>query len=70
MSRSLSPSVQHCCGTARVCRVWGLSRATIYRHRRAASAANDNAGSRRRRGPIGAGSDAELLAAIRAEIKA
>jgi hypothetical protein len=46
-----------------------LSRATIYRHRRAASAANDNAGSRRRRGPIGAGSDAELLAAIRAEIK-
>jgi transposase InsO family protein len=70
MSRSLSPSVQRCYGTARVCRVWGLSRATIYRHRGAASAANDNAGSRRRRGPTGAGSDAELLAEIRAEIEA
>lgn len=69
MSRSLSPSGQRCYGTARVCRIWGVSRATIYRHRAVASAAND-AGPSRRRGPTGACSDAELLAAIRAEIEA
>jgi putative transposase len=45
---------------ATVCRIWGVSRATLYRHRAIANAAND-ARPPGRRGPQGAGSDTELL---------
>jgi putative transposase len=44
----------------RVARLWGLSRATVYRHRRPAEVAE-----RKRSGPRGAVSDDDLIAAIR-----
>ena len=34
MSRQVSPSVNRSYGVARVTRVWGTSRATLYRQRR------------------------------------
>ena len=63
MTRATSPSLQRPYGTARVCRIWGVSRATLYRHRSADEAANE-VRPPRRRGPLGARSDADLLAAI------
>src|ERR1700761_6278473 len=61
MSRTVSPSSAKPYGTARVCHVWRLSRATLYRHRRPAASEPP-----RRRGPIGPMADTELIAAIRA----
>jgi putative transposase len=69
MTRATSPSLQRPYGTARVCRIWGVSRATLYRHRSADEAANE-VRPPRRRGPLGARSDADLLTAIRAVIEA
>ena len=66
MTRVTSPSRQRPYGTARVCRV---SRATLYRCRAADGAANE-ARPPRRRGPLGACGDTELLTAIRAVIAA
>jgi transposase InsO family protein len=63
-----SPSRQRPYGASRVCRLWGVSRATLYRHRKA-EAANDT-NPPRRRGPVGACSDTDLVAAIRAVIAA
>ena len=34
MSRQVSPSTERAYGLERVTRVWGVSRATVYRHRR------------------------------------
>ena len=68
MTRTTSPSLQRRYGASRVCRIWGVSRATLYRHRKA-EAANDT-NPPRRRGPQGACSDIELLAAIRAVLAA
>ena len=59
MSRQVSPATGRVYGLQRVTRVWGVSRATIYRHRRPA------AGMRRRPGPRGAMADEALVAAIR-----
>jgi putative transposase len=59
MSRALSPSSGRAYGLARVARVWGVSRATIYRHRQTLPAAP------RRPGPIGPMPDEALVAAIR-----
>ena len=65
MSQAISPAIGRPYGLARVTRVWRLSRATVYRHRATAVAA---APARPvRRGPVGACSDAELLAHIRAQ---
>ena len=61
MSQTTSPSSGKPYGTARVCHVWRLSRATLYRHRRPPVCEPP-----RRRGPIGPMLDAELVAAIRA----
>ena len=61
-----SPSVRRRYPLATVCRIWGVSRATLYRQR-GATAANE-AHPPRRRGPRGAGSDADLLAAIQGVI--
>jgi len=69
MTRSPSPSCQRCYGTARVCRIWGVSRATLYRHSAADGAANE-ARPPRRRGPLGARSDTDLLVSIQAVIEA
>ena len=43
MSRQVSPSANRSYGRLRVTRVWGTSRATLYRHRR-----GDQPGRRRR----------------------
>jgi putative transposase len=59
MSRKTSPSSGRAYGLARVARVWGVSRATLYRHRQTSPAAP------RRRGPIGPMPDEALVAAIR-----
>ena len=66
MSRVHSPSVGRIYGLSRVTHVWGLSRATVYRSR--VETPEDT--PRRRHGPIGACSDAELADHIRCEIEA
>ena len=40
MSRQVSPSTDKIYGLQRVARLWGVSRATLYRHRRPASVAS------------------------------
>ena len=52
MSRQISPSTDRIYGLQRVMRIWGVSRATIYRHR------HDLDDVRRKRpGPLGEMSD-------------
>ena len=60
MSRQVSPSASQVYGLQRVTRIWGVSRATIYRQRRPLAA-----GERKRPGPRGAMSDRNLTAAVR-----
>ena len=60
MSRKVSPSAKRSYGVQRVTRVWGTSRATLYRHRWC-----DAPRPRRRPGPIGPMPDAALVEAIR-----
>jgi transposase InsO family protein len=60
MSRRVSPSTDRAYGLQRVARVWGASRATVYRHRRRC---DDT--PRRRPGPVGAMADEALVEAIR-----
>jgi putative transposase len=59
MSRQVSPSTERVYGQQRVTRVWRVSRATVYRHRRPAAV------TRRRPGPLGAMADEALVTAIR-----
>ena len=59
MSRRVSLSTGRVYGLQRVARLWGLSRATVYRHRR------PDHGERRRPGPLGAMSDEALVGEIR-----
>ena len=60
MSRRVSPSTDRVYGLQRVTRIWGVSRATVYRHRHQPEAIE-----RRRPGPLGAMADEELVQAIR-----
>jgi putative transposase len=60
MSRRVSPSTDRAYGLQRVARVWGASRATVYRHRR-----RSDDTPRRRPGPVGAMADEALVEAIR-----
>jgi putative transposase len=64
MSQATSPSTGKPYGLARVCRVWGIARATIYwqRHERAMPDA--------RRGPLGPCTDDELVDHIRCILEA
>ena len=65
MSQSISPSTNKRYGLARVCRVWGLSRATVYRRRgRGRSDAVPG-----KRGPKTPWTDAELLELIRKDLR-
>ena len=61
MSRHVSPSTNRSYGVLQVTRVWGTSRATLYRHRRQGAEPRP----RRRPGPVGPRPDAALVAAIR-----
>ena len=60
MSRKVSPSTAKLYGLLRVTRLWGVSRATLYRHRRPSKVVE-----RKRPGPLGAMSDEDLVVAIR-----
>ena len=55
MSQAISPSTGKPYGWARVCRVWGLARSTVYWQRQASSTPGT------RRGPLGPCTDAELV---------
>jgi putative transposase len=65
MSRHVSPSTDRCYGVLQVTRVWGTSRATVYRHRRC-----DAPRPRRRPGPVGPLPDEALVEALRALLAA
>lgn len=64
MSGLTSAATGRSYGLARVCRAWGLGRATVYRQRQ-----RDPAASRRRPGPPGPCDDATLLDHLRALIE-
>jgi len=66
MSAAVSPSSGRPYGLAAVCRVWNISRATLYRRRTPMEAKP----AVRRRGPIGPMPDAELVERIRTIIAA
>ena len=59
MSQATSPSTGKSYGLARVCRVWGIARSTVYWQQRASSA------PRARRGSVGPWTDDELGEHIR-----
>ncbi len=59
MSRRVSPSTGEMYGIERVAPLWGVSRATVYRHRR------PDGGEHRRPGPRGAMTDDALAEEIR-----
>ena len=65
MSRHVSPSTNRAYGVSQVTRVWGTSRATVYRHRWCEAPR-----PRRRRGPVGPLPDEALVEAIRALLAA
>ena len=64
MSETVSSSANRAYGLARVCRVRQVARSTIY-HRRSLPAERQA----RRPGPVGAATDADLIAEIRAVIE-
>ena len=64
MGETVSASANRASGLARVCRVWQVARSTIYHQRNLPA---DRQG--RRPGPVGAATDAELVAEIRAVIE-
>ena len=66
MAETVSPAAGRRYGVARVCRVWGVPRSSFYAARSAATRAPTAAPARR--GPKPAISDADLLAAIRADL--
>src|SRR3954471_16735144 len=59
MSRQISPSTDKVYGLERVTRLWGVSRATVYRHRHGSDRT-----APKRPGPLGAMADEGLVAAI------
>ena len=65
MSRRVSPSTDQAYGLQRVTRIWGVSRATLYRHRHRSEAVR-----RRRPGPRGAMSGEALAGKIRQLLQA
>ena len=65
MSRSISPTSSRPYGLARVCRVWGTARATLYRHR-----LPPRPEPLQQRGPVGPMPDAALADQIQAVLAA
>ncbi len=66
MSRTISASMKQRFGVERVCRAWGVGRASVYRHRQDGGEAATPAPGKR--GPKTATDDAGLLAAIQADL--
>ena len=64
MSQAPSPSTGKPYGLARICRVWGVARSTLYWQRHASWAPSA------RRGPVGPCTDDELVAHIRRVLEA
>jgi putative transposase len=64
MGQATSPSTGIRYGLARVCRVWGIARSTVYWQRQAPRAAD------RRPGPLGPCTDEELAGQIRVVLQA
>jgi putative transposase len=60
MSRQTSPATDQVYGLQRVTRIWGVPRATVYRHRRSTEPA-----ARKKPGPLGAMADEALVTVIR-----
>src|SRR3954452_8150278 len=60
MSRQISPSTDKVYGLERVTRLWGVSRATVYRHRHGSDRT-----APKRPGPLGAMLDEDLVGEIR-----
>lgn len=67
MSQTCSPSAHRRYGLARVCRMWGLARSTMYRTRERRTGPGPPA---QKRGPTGPWSDDVLLEKIRAVLTA
>jgi putative transposase len=65
MSRTVSPASGRPYGLARVCRVWRVARASVYRH-----LSSSRPEPPRRPGPVGPMPDAALVEAIRAVLTA
>lgn len=65
MSQTHSPSAKKRYGLARVCRTWEIPRSTVYAHRSRRLSSLGPTSLRRRRGPEGACTAAELVEAIR-----
>ena len=59
MSQATSPSTGKRYGLARVCRVWGVARSSVYWHRHVPTESGT------RRGPVGPCTDDELVDHIR-----
>jgi hypothetical protein len=64
MSQAISPSTNTNYGLARVCRVWGVARSTVYWQRQ------ERGGTASRPGPTGPCTDAELVVHIRTVLQA
>jgi putative transposase len=64
MRQATSPSTGIRYGLARVCRVWGMARSTVYWRRRESRATG------RRPGPLGACTDKDLVGQIRTVLQA
>src|SRR3954464_3367059 len=60
MSRQISPSTDQVYGLERITRLWGVSRATVYRHRHGSDRT-----AHKRPGPLGAMLDEDLVGEIR-----
>jgi hypothetical protein len=68
MADTVSPATGRRYGAERVCKVWGLPRSSYYAARRVEDG-QPAPRSKGRRGPKPGVSDADLLAAIRADLK-
>ncbi len=69
MSRAASPGTGLVYGVARVCAIWGVPRSSFYAEQQR-KVADPSKPAARRRGPKPKISDADLLAAIRADLEA
>jgi putative transposase len=65
VGQTVSPSTGQRYGLARVCRLWDLPRSTVYLRRHQATIPIDQRPEPKRRGPLGACSDEDLVGHIR-----